>query len=83
MCGVKVNIIKKCRKKNKLTQKQLAIKLNVKQSYISELETNVRVPSLDIAFKLSNIFNICPLYLIKEFTSCCSKCQLNCHLYNK
>lgn len=83
MCGVKVNIIKKCRKKNKLTQKQLAIKLNVSQSYVSQLETNVRVPSLDIAFKLSSIFNICPLYMIKDLTRCCYKCQLYCHIFDK
>lgn len=81
MCGVMVNVIKKCRKKNKLTQKQLAIKLNVRQSYISELENNTRLPSIDLAFKLADIFNICPLYLIKELTKCCYNCQLNCHIY--
>lgn len=78
MCGVNMNIIKKCRKKNKLTQKQLAIKLNVKQSYISELENNTRLPSINFIFKLANVFNICPVYLIKELTKCCYECQLNC-----
>lgn len=79
MCGEIVNVIKKCRKKNKLTQNQLAIKLNVKQSYISELENSIRLPSIDFIFKLADILNVCPLYLIKELTKCCNECQVDCH----
>lgn len=52
------------RKNSKITQKQLAVYLNVDQSYVSKWEKGERQPSTDILEKLCNLFG-CP---IKFFT---------------
>ena len=62
-----LNIIKKNRYKLNLTQKQVAIKCNVKQSYISEIETNSRKPSANMIIKLSDILDISPIVIFQEF----------------
>ncbi|HAT4272735.1 helix-turn-helix domain-containing protein [Clostridium perfringens] len=54
------NKVASLRKKNKLTQKQIADFLNVDQSYISKCESNERSFTLEILEKISNLFG-CPL----------------------
>ena len=44
------------RKKNKITQKQLAEKLFVKQNTVSQWETGRSFPSPDMLIKLADIF---------------------------
>ena len=65
-CPCMSNLIKYYRKKNRLTQKELAIKCNVKQSYISQLENNLIIPSIPMIIKISKVFNICPIKLSKD-----------------
>ena len=44
------------RKKNKLTQRELADKLFVNQNTVSQWETGRSEPSIDILIKLSDLF---------------------------
>ena len=50
--------ISELRKKNNLTQEQLAEKLNVTRQTISKWECNETSPSIEDASKLANIFNV-------------------------
>lgn len=47
------NRIKKYRAEIGLTQKQLAKLAGVSQAYLSEIEHGMRIPRLDIAFKIA------------------------------
>lgn len=69
------NIVKKYRKKNYLTQKELSVKTGVKQSYISQIEHDLITPSIPFLNKLAKIFDICPNELINYFS--CIKCYKN------
>ena len=55
--------LKKLRKENKLTQRELAKKLHVSKSVISYYELGDRTPSADILVKLAYIFNVSTDYL--------------------
>lgn len=57
------NRIKELRKKLKLTQEQLANKLNTSRSNIANYENNQNNPSLDTLFRLSDILNCSVDYL--------------------
>ena len=46
------------RKKNNLSQKDLAEKMNVSSQLISKWETGVSLPSVDFIIKLSEVFNV-------------------------
>lgn len=48
------------RKKNKLTQKELAQKMGVSQGAISRIEKGLLIPSLDMFIQLSNTLNCSP-----------------------
>lgn len=52
------NNIKKYREMNKMTQIELAEKLNVKQSTISQYENGDRDPSTQMIYKLCEILQI-------------------------
>ena len=58
--------IKKLRKKHKITQTQLAEKIDVKQSTISAIESNKTFPSTKLLVKLAFIFNVSLDYLNSE-----------------
>lgn len=60
-----MNAIKKLRKQKKWSQKQLADKLNIHQTAVSQWETGRSYPDVEIAIKLSEIFNVSIDYLIK------------------
>lgn len=62
--------IKYYRKLNKLTQKQLADKVGLTQSYISKLESHRRTvsPQLRTLEKICNLFNIELMTLIEKDT---------------
>ena len=51
------NKISILRKNNNWTQKEVAKKLNITTSYLGMIETGVRTPSLDIAYKIAKLFN--------------------------
>ena len=46
------------RKKNKLTQADVAIYLNISRQSVSKWETGQSIPSIDDLVKLSNLYNI-------------------------
>lgn len=56
--------LKELRKENKLTQKQLAEKLNVTDDCIYYWENNRSEPSIDYLISLANIFNVSIDYLV-------------------
>ncbi|EME3581508.1 helix-turn-helix transcriptional regulator [Enterococcus faecium] len=49
--------IKELRKKNKITQSDLAKKIGIGKSAISNYESGYRMPKQDLLFKLANFFN--------------------------
>ncbi|MDF2884523.1 MAG: helix-turn-helix protein [Clostridiaceae bacterium] len=65
--------IKQARLERKLTQKQLAEKIGVKQSYISRLEDLDRHPNLYLILRIALVLNACP-YLLVDF---CSECEID------
>lgn len=77
-----MNIVKNARKKKGMTEKELARKCEVHQTYIEKLENNKRNPSFDMIVKLSIALDICPLEIFKDSINYCHKCQLNCHFYD-
>ena len=56
--------LKMLRKENRMTQDELARKLNVTKSIISYYELGDRTPSTDILVKLAYIFNVSTDYLL-------------------
>lgn len=56
--------IKHLRESNNLNQKELASKLNIGISTLSQYENNVRVPSDDIKIKIADYFNVTVDYLL-------------------
>lgn len=58
-------IIKEQRKKNGLSQEELAGLSDIDRTYISLLERQKRNPTIDVIFRLSNSFRINPSYFVK------------------
>lgn len=54
------DILKELRKKNNVSQKQIAEKLNVTISYYSQLENKKKRLYYDTAIKIADIFNMQP-----------------------
>ena len=50
--------IKKLRKKNKLTQEEVAEKTKVTSKYIQYLEAGKRIPSLKLAYRLADALGV-------------------------
>ncbi len=51
---------------NKLTQAELAEKIDLSDKYVSDLERNKFSPSLDTIDNLAKVFNIKPYLLLKD-----------------
>lgn len=51
-------VIKQIRKEQKMTQKELAAKLNVKQTTLSAWETGENIPSLLKVIEIANVLNV-------------------------
>ena len=58
------SILKELRKKNNLTQQQLADRIGVTKSVISFYELRERAPSPEVLIKLSYIFHVSTDYLL-------------------
>ena len=79
------NKIKDLRLKKDLTQKQLAIKIGINKSGISQYEKNLRLPSLEVLKKLCYAFDVSADYLldisskdkIKELTNSLTSSQID------
>lgn len=67
------NIVKIYRKKKGLSQKQLASKAGLKQSYISKIETNKKIPSIETLTSIAFILEVCPMILLNPLI--CNKCS--------
>ncbi|TMV49541.1 helix-turn-helix transcriptional regulator [Paenibacillus mesophilus] len=61
MIGVQLRQLRKARK---MTQKQLADKLNVAKSTISQYENNINEPDLKTVVKLAELFDVTIDYLL-------------------
>lgn len=62
----------KLRKRNNITQTDLANKMNVKQYVISSWETGRSEPSIDQIIELSSIFNVPTDYILDRNIICTS-----------
>ena len=72
-------MLKRARRKKGLSQKQLATRLHVSQSYISKIENSkADTVSIEFLIHLSIILNVCPVATFTCLTNCCSKCKLKC-----
>ena len=54
------------RKKNMLTQEELAYQLNVSRQTVTKWETGTIYPNIEYLIKLSNLFGVSIDYLVKE-----------------
>ena len=58
--------LKIAREKKKLTQEELAEKTGVTNNYISNIERNKSIPSLETVVKICNVLDITPDYLVLD-----------------
>lgn len=56
--------IRTLRKRDNITQAQLAQKLGLTKSVISAYETDLRLPSYDILINIARVFNVTTDYLL-------------------
>ena len=68
-----MNIIKKSRSKLNITQKTLAIKCRVDQSYICKLEKFSQTPSINLTLLIGKKLHVCPSFILKQYI--CKKCM--------
>ena len=64
-----MNKIKDLRKRQGLSQKDLADMLGVSQNAVSQYESGKRVPSLDMLVKIANILSVSADYLLERGTT--------------
>jgi len=64
-----VNKVAELRKKQHMTQSELAEMLNISKGYLSQLEIGVRSPSLKLLKQLSKIFSVPLDYLVFDRAS--------------
>lgn len=69
--------LKELRLKKRLTQKELAEKLNMQNTAISKYELNERKPDTDTLIQLSKYFNVSVDYLLGNDTTKNSESNLN------
>lgn len=56
--------LKYYREKKGLSQKELAKKIKTSQGYISELEKNLKSPTIRMLYNISEVLEICPHLLL-------------------
>lgn len=63
-------LVKLSRKKNEMTQADLAEKLGLSLKYIQFIESNRRNPSIKVLYKIAEIFktDVCQLFCMKQST---------------
>lgn len=68
--------IKEIREIKKKTQSEIAILLDVDQSYISKLENEKESTTIEMLYKIANALEVCPKSLLsKTKHSDCKKCS--------
>lgn len=77
-------MLKNARKKLGLSQRELAKKLKVTQSYISKLENNrIDNISVNLILDISKELKLCPIAVFVFFVNCCHNCHFDCHFCSK
>lgn len=61
--------IKETRKKQSLTQEQLAEKIDVTLEYISQIERGLKIPSMQVFIKLVEVLDVSADYLLRDTVS--------------
>ena len=61
--------IREVRRRLSMTQEQLAEKLDVTVTYISELERNLKLPSMGLFVKLIEVLDVSADYLLRDNVS--------------
>ena len=61
--------IKETRKKQGLTQDQLAEKLDVSLEYVSQIERNLKIPSMQVFIKLIEELDVSSDYILRDNVS--------------
>lgn len=61
--------IKETRKKQGLTQEQLAEKLDISLEYISQIERGLKIPSMQLFIKLVSVLDVSADYLLRDSVS--------------
>lgn len=62
-------VLRRFRQEKDLSQEELAALLDVSPSHISRMESDMKMPSLEMLFRLSHALKIKPHELIKEMES--------------
>lgn len=73
--------LKKYRFIHNISQKELSKQIGISQNHLSQIETNIRSPSLSVVKKISKILDVCP-YLLIDLCNECYK-NKNCKSKNK
>ena len=61
--------IKEARKKHKLTQSQLAERLNISDEFMSQIERGLKLPSMHVFIKMIETLNVSADYLLRDVVS--------------
>ncbi len=76
-----MNFIKRERLKKRMKQFELAKKCNVKQSFISKIESGKEKPSAQLIMQLSKYLDVCPgqifCYFYCDNVENCIECEHN------
>lgn len=68
-------LIKNYRFENEISQETFASMCGISRNYLSEIEREIKFPSINVLIKITNILGICPYEILKL----CAKCtKINC-----
>lgn len=62
-------VLRRFRHEKGLSQEELAARLDISPSYISRMESDLKVPSLEMIFRLAEALEVEPSELIKAMRS--------------
>ena len=74
-----IKMFEEYRRKNNLTQTQLAKKLGISKSFLCELEHKQSRPSPNMLIHISNVLKLCPIKLLNFFYN--NTLQFDCCKY--
>ena len=61
--------IKEVRKKQCLTQEQLAEQLDLSVEFVSQIERGLKLPSMNVFIRLIEVLNVSADYLLRDYVS--------------
>ena len=61
--------IREARKKQKLTQDQLAERLDISVEFVGQIERGLKLPSMQVFIKLIEVLQVSADYLLRDFVS--------------